>query len=392
MKRVYNLILGIVIVSFICLIFANIAYIHKLSLSKTTAKASADQTTLQLTVEPQILKVLVKQGESFKTGIKVRNPEKVNQNFEISLSPSLKDAVFFSNYSFSLKSGEDKIIYLTFISTNETKPDVYPGTLKIETSSNSKEIPIIFTVKSKIILFDVSLDIPVEYREVFPGNELLLQLTLFNLGDLGKTEVHVEYIVKDFAGNTAFGQEIIKDSTRNTTFNTAFGQENTVNVETQASFSKMIKLPSNIELGEYVAIAQVRYDYSVGSSSEIFHVLTKETPYNIIMNNKHTLIIINLIIIAGMIVIIFIIVLLERWRRKMKKIVSMQEKEIGNIYRRIERKKVMPKEASEIIKKVSRQKEALEKAYAKGYISRDSYLKGKGRIENLLRIMKNKYL
>lgn len=397
MKRAQKLILIVVIAAVVCLVFANTIYIQKHSLIRTTAKASENQETLQvseesMSVEPQILKVLVKGGESFKTGIKVKNLEESNQKFEISLSPNLKNLVFISDSNFSLKPSEDKIVYLTFVSTNKTKPDVYTGSIKIETSLESKEIPIIFTVKSSIVLFDISLDIPLEYREVSPGSDLLMQLTLFNLGELGKTDVHVEYVIKDFSGDTVFGQEVVSDSARNTIFNTESWQEGTVNVETQVSFSKVIQLPSSIEPGEYVAIAQVRYGYSIGSSSEIFHILVKETPYNVMMNNKYTLLAINAIIIAIMTLIIFAIVLLEGWRRKMKTIVSIQEKEIKNIYKKIERKKIMPEETSEISKKLSKQKEALEKAYAKGYISKDSYLKGKGRLEKLLRIMKNKYL
>ena len=317
-------------------------------------------------VDQQIVKVTIKQDESFKTSIKVKNTDKVSQNFEVSLSQNLKDMVFVSDSSFSLLAGEEKIIYLTFTSTSDISPGVYTGNLEIKTSSNSKKIPIVFSIKSKVVLFDVSLDIPAKYKEILPGEEILLQLSLFNLGDLGKTDVHIEYVIKDFEGNTIIEQKDV------------------VAVETQVSFSKTIKLPSTVKPGDYVAIAQARYDESLGSSSVIFHVLERERPLIMFLTNKY-FIVISIIIVLAVLFIIF----LEYERKKMRDILRIQTREIRKIHERIRKakhrkgKKIAVKETEEIKEKLRNQHEALENAYKRGYITRNSYLKGKERIENL---------
>lgn len=243
-------------------------------------------------IEPALISVMVNQGESFKTSITIKNTEKTSQKFELSVSESLKDFIFLSEYAFTLNAGEQKIIYLNFVSTDETKPDVYTGNLQVSTQDRTKKVPVTFNVKSKIVIFDLTLDVPAEYRERLPGQELLLQLNLFDLVGLGKTNVSVSYIIKDFEGKTLLEQS------------------ETVAVENQISFSKTIKLPLDIKTGDYAAIAQAKYNDSVGSSSEIFHIVEIEKPEIVVfIKNKYFFIILLIIILA---ILLLIILLHER--------------------------------------------------------------------------------
>lgn len=311
-------------------------------------------------VDRTTIKVMVKQEESFKVPVTIKNTEGVSQSFEVSLSQSLKDLILISEYAFALKKGEERTIYLNFVSTNGTEPGVYTGTLFIKTSSKTKKIPIVYSVKSKMVLFDVSLDIPAKYKEILPGEELLLQLTIFNLGEVGKTDIFVDYIIKDFEGNIVVEQSDI------------------VAVETQVSFSKMIKLPSTIKPGDYVAIAQARYDASLGSSSVMFHVIEEEKPIIDFIKNKYFLIALTIIILA-----VLFVIFLEHERKKMKDVLKIQGREIGKIHKKIKIRKIATREAGGIKRKLRRQLRALEKAHDAGYISKSSYEKGKGRILNL---------
>ena len=85
--------------------------------------------------------------------------------------------------------------------------------------------------------------------------------------EVGKTNVSIEYIIKDFEGNSLFEDDEI------------------VEVETQVSFSKIIQLPSTIKIEDYVAIVQARYADSLGSSSDIFHIIEKEEEVASAINN-----------------------------------------------------------------------------------------------------------
>jgi len=55
---------------------------------------------------------------------------------------------------------EKKIIYLTFVSGDDTPPDIYTGNLEIKTNKQTKNIQIIDNIESKKSLFDVRVEIP----------------------------------------------------------------------------------------------------------------------------------------------------------------------------------------------------------------------------------------
>mgnify|MGYP001571944015 CR=1 FL=1 len=317
-------------------------------------------------IDKTVLKVLVKQEESFKTNIVIKNTADTFQEFQISIGPSLKNLVFISDFSFSLKPGEEKKIELNFVSTKDTPLGVLTGGLIIKTAARKKEIPISFSIESKIILFDVSLDIPAEYKTLSPGSDLLLQTTLFSIIDLGKTDVLIEYLIKDFSGNI-----ILNES-------------ETVSVEKQVSFSKTIKLPKNMKEGDYAAIVYARYSGALGSSDVIFSVKKTEFP----LSRDRLFMIIFPVILAVIIIIFFV----RYERRKLKDIVKSQVGDMKEINKMIKTKERAAVKKIVIGRKLKKQKESLEKAYSLGYISKESYLKGRERIQNMHGKIKKKYL
>ena len=314
-------------------------------------------------VEDTIIKVLLRQGESFKKSIVIKNTDKSTQNFNLIISPSLEGLVFISEASFSLESGKEKSVDLVFVSSEETEPGIYTGNIKIKTPYKTKEVLIIDSIRSKMVLFDISLDIPAKYKELYPGKELLLQLTLFNLGEVGKTDVDIEYFVKDFEGNV-----LLKES-------------EVVAVETQVSFSKLFKLPSDIKPGDYVVAVQARYDSSVGSSSSMFHIKGAEGEFPTTLQRYF--------LIAALILVLFIVLmfLLRRERRKIEKVVKSERKKIEKVYSKPgARRKVMIRENNKISKisgNLNQKLIALENAFRAGYIKKDSYKKGKERISKM---------
>jgi len=377
-----KLFLWLFLVGIVLLIFANILVMHKFSLVKSTFKASSAQGTIQLIVEStvtpspapspttggggggavtpskmnfavdkSIIDVMMRQGESFKTSLKITNTETAKQNFEISVSESLSDSILVSDTLFSLEGGEEKLVDLTFVSIG-MNAGVYTGRLKIKGQERTKEIPVIFTIKSKKVLFDMSLDIPAKYKEIYPGEELFLQSTLFNLGQIGKVDVTIEYIIKDFDGNIILKQSEI------------------IAVETQVSFSKTIKLPSDIEPGDYVAISQARYDASVGSSSVMFHVLgAKEIDTSLLL---------IITVIAGAVLLIILFMRYEIRKLKGRKHITIVKKIVKKGGR-----------GGGFAENLKSKLFALDKAYSSGFISKSSYKKGKGRITKHI---KKKYL
>ncbi|MEK6872294.1 MAG: hypothetical protein AABX16_05305 [Nanoarchaeota archaeon] len=292
-------------------------------------------------VNPDSMKVLIKENESFQLPLTIKNMKPSIQAFSFVVSDSLQTIVSLSESYFALTGEEEKTITVSFNSNNSGK-GVYTGNIKVKGNTQTKEIPIVVSIKSKNVLFDVSLDIPPRYRELYAGDELLLQITLFNLAGVEKTNVSMEYLIKDFDGKIIYSEHEI------------------VAVETQVSYDKIIKLPATTKIGEYVALVQARYESSLGSSNAVFHVVEKETPYSASL---------------WWLILIFILALflfLLRKRRKKKyesyrgaKLLTNRKKSYEKVHERSNFGKL----------------HALETAFREGYISKKSYERGKSRLK-----------
>ena len=326
---------------------------------------------IDFSIDKDLIRVSVKQGESFKNSVKIKNLADESQHFSLSITNELKEIVFFSPDDFSLSPREERTVTTNFVSFNETKPGVYTGNIEVEGKTEKKKISIVYEIKSKRVLFDLKADVPEKYKEIFIGEDVMLQITLFNLGDLGKQDVALEYQIKDFDGNVIASQSEV------------------VAVETQASFVREIDLPGDIKRGRYVAAALARYDHSIGSSSDVFLVKERQRPLPLAKSfiEKYWWII---LIILLLVVIVIIIWQYERW--KMKNIISLQQKEIQRAYQKLGSKKADSRDVNELGKTLRQKLKALEEAYSQEYISKDSYLAGRERIEKLYKKLREKSL
>lgn len=81
--------------------------------------------------------------EKGRGSITIKNTEKSSQSFELSLSSDLKDLVSVSETSFTLESGEERIVYLDLLD-KKIEGDIR-GTLRIRGKDREKEITIKIT-------------------------------------------------------------------------------------------------------------------------------------------------------------------------------------------------------------------------------------------------------
>ena len=251
-----------------------------------------------------------------------------------------------------IEKEKSKEVQLIFKADEDLKLGVYVEKIEIKAKVGNiekvKEIPVIIEVESEKVIFDVSVDIPPKYREVFAGEKLLIQPTIFNLGEVEETEVLINYLIKDFEGNTIF-----------------FEEERII-VGDQESFSKKINIPEDTKPGDYVFIMQTIYLDSMGTSSNIFRVKVERS-----FLEKYW---VSLILIIIIILVLIIILILKRKQKKLTKSV----KRIKELHKTEVRK----------AKKFNRTKdkiEILEKAYIGGHIKKSSYEKVKERMKNLFR-------
>ena len=125
-----------------------------------------------------------------------------------SLSSIKQDDVFFSSegvdgISFEeenvvLGVNEDKTISVKFNSAG-LLPGVYFGNIRIKTSAEMLMLPVILEVESQDLFFDADLDIPPAYSSVSPGENLVVQVKVFDLtfgtNGFNNPSVNIDYSI-----------------------------------------------------------------------------------------------------------------------------------------------------------------------------------------------------
>ena len=296
-------------------------------------------------IDQDLIKVFVKKGSSLRKSISIKNTGDTELNVLIDLQ-NLKNILSLSENLLKLKPREERIVDLNILTGAGVAPGVYVGNILVKAGDLLRIIKAIIEIESEKVLFDVSLDIPLDYKTVNPGDEVRVQSTLLNLGGLQNVDVLIEYSIKNSKGDI-----VLKE-------------EETVKVGIQASFTKKFKLPDDLPLGKYVVSAVVKFEDSVGISSETFNVGGKERIEGFGAGSVIILIIILIAIAAA--------VVLER--KGLKKI----EK---RLIKKPERKSTLKPEER---KKLLEELRELNVSYNAGYITKDVFEKSKKKIEELL--------
>ncbi len=205
-------------------------------------------------VSPSSIKEHIALGSTKTVPINIKNTGDLPLDFSLNVN-TISDFVSLSNTSFSLAASQQKTIEANIIGK---KLGSYIGEISVEAALIKKTVSVIVEVASDIVLFDVKVDIPQAYKEVEPGSELKVQITLLNVGPGKRVDVTPTYIIKDKQG------KVIYESTE------------TFAVEKQASYARSFKMPKDLEPGDYLMIVEVRYENSFAVSSELFKVVPKQ--------------------------------------------------------------------------------------------------------------------
>ncbi|QQG38606.1 MAG: hypothetical protein HYS32_03290 [Candidatus Woesearchaeota archaeon] len=210
--------------------------------------------------------VYLNPGGTTRKTIIITNTEGETQEFTLDIK-GIEEFLKLSDFKFILKPGESKTVNVDFIAPLGSSLDAYTGKIIVKTKSASKEIGLSLGIESPEALFDISIEIPEEFKEVLPGKKVLGQISLFNLGLLKRADVVVEYVVKDLEDNVIAMEQ------------------KTLAVETQASLLAELDLPSNIKPGVYVFAAKVKFNEEIATSTTFFTVIPQkkiEVPLNIV--------------------------------------------------------------------------------------------------------------
>lgn len=233
--------------------------------------------TSMFTLNPDSLKAFLRQGEIVTQEFTITNngPQPITINIT---SGKLGDLIRLSDNLITLNPGETRRISVDFIARDDTPPDLYMGHILFESGGTVQSLSVALEIETKNPLLDVAVTIPFQYQEVSPGQDMLAQFTLYNLGSTFG-DVFLEYIMRDDNGNTILNQT------------------DAIAIQTQTSFVKTFKVPSDALLGHYMLYVRADYSGKTASASAGFNIVNVSTRDKIYIITIFSLV----IIIAGFI-------------------------------------------------------------------------------------------
>jgi uncharacterized membrane protein len=198
------------------------------------------------------------QGQSSQQEVVIKNTESGSNDFTLELSDSMSGLAFLNEKQFTLQGNEQKIVLVTFVAAEDVASDTYVGNLKVISGTNTKQVSIVSTINPNEALFDIQTTIPLKFRRLLAGEELFAELRLLNLGQTGKVDVEIEYTIKDLEGNMILTEKEF------------------VAVETTLSLLKKFQLPFDAKNGDYVLVANVKYEDVTSSASSSFVIVDEK--------------------------------------------------------------------------------------------------------------------
>jgi len=219
-------------------------------------------TPLNFTVDKDILKVSLKQGEVARETLKISNIGQTQLNFII--TPELIGKfIAISEDSFSLKPGESKTLNVDFFAKEKEIPDAYIGRILVKSNGITKAINVIMEVKERESAFDISTE--VLSKEVNAGGQAEARINIRNMGDLRNIDVSLYYAIMDFQQNIL-----------------SFKEEQ-VFVGDELSLKRKLRTPANAPFGAYVFYSKVSYGNTSAASTDVFMITEKLEILNIIL-------------------------------------------------------------------------------------------------------------
>jgi len=205
-------------------------------------------------VNPELININIKQGETKREFIEIKNTDRKELIFKIASGLS-SELVNLSETRFSLNAGETKRLAIDFTALEDKEPGLFLGEIIVSSEKTVKKVLVSMEITSKEALFDIKIEILEEYLSVFPGEDLFATLTIISLGREGEVDTNVIYQIKDEDGNLILEREEV------------------ISVETEEIFSREFLIPSDVEPGDYLLYTSVSYNGDIGSSSQWFEVV-----------------------------------------------------------------------------------------------------------------------
>lgn len=218
-------------------------------------KAAELKADFRLSVEKITERLNAKEQKVIE--IEVENTGEKDITVDVIAEGEIKNSIVLDKGRFDLKKGSKETVRLKIIAP-DTPGEILIGDIVFQGGGVSKKIQ---TTIIAIALTEKLLDLKVEAsrKEVFAGEEIGAQITIFNLGRAGRVDLVLEYSI-------ANGKVL------------ASGKE-TLAVETQTSVYRTLRVPDNAEPGSYIFRAVATYENQSVVSEDRFSVAEKQQPF-----------------------------------------------------------------------------------------------------------------
>jgi uncharacterized membrane protein len=195
----------------------------------------------------------------------------------------------------TLKAGETGYFNTTVVGS-DALPGAYVGTFNLTGGGETQSFPIVIEVESETKSYDVNLDVPPLYTNVFPGERLVFQTTLFNLYQ-GEYPVNAENLDVVFSLYTATGRLVAT-------------QEENIIVTDTTRLTKSFILAEDSECTEYVITAVVKANEgnSVGVATQSFRVIEKPSAISSYISANPMSLVLAIVILAVLIIAIILFI------------------------------------------------------------------------------------
>ncbi len=300
-----------------------------------------------------LVKVTLKQGEAKEQYIAFSN--KGGGALEVNIDvQGLSDMINIDEPTFLLDVGETKTIKIKYHAPAGKEPGIYTGQVLLNSEANKQIINNIIEVESVEVIFDLSLDIPLDYKDVLPGQTLRFAATAYNIKDVPPAKTIIFYDVKDAKGNIVYTEK----------------EERTI--DKQLSWTKEIILPKELQAGGYVLGVQIRYGATTGTASEQFKIVKDksiESPRAGAITKPDY--ITYVLILLSAVLIIGCVVLYSRYRFHIFE--AHQAKEMSGIKKTVKHEHEKLENITLKRARIVRQLQLLDHSVKQGYIRKSVY-------------------
>lgn len=262
----------------------------KPSPSSSSGGGSWSALTKDFSLDKDLIKVSIKQGENAKEYLVIKDTGNTDINISLNIS-KLERFMILSDENFVLKVGESKMIDIDFFAKEDEIADSYLGKIIVSGGGVTKTAGIILEVKEKNPLFDIKTQ--VLNNVVKPGEKVNVQIKITNMGDLNHIDVILYTALKNLNG------EVISY------------KDESIAVEKELNINRSMDVPE-LAYGKYIFYSRVSYQNINASSSDVFEVATNAKTSG--LGGSYS----NFILIEVILILVIIVVYIIYLKRKVK--------------------------------------------------------------------------